>query len=92
MSLRFEWHDEKAIANKKKRGITFEEASAVFRDSYSITIFDPAHSSIEERFITLGMSNKNRLIVVVHTDRHNTLRIISARKAAKNEIKQYRLK
>ena len=89
MSLRFEWHDKKAIANKKKHGITFEEASTVFGDFFSITIYDPAHSVAEERFITIGMSDRNRVIVVVHTDRHNTIRIISARKAAKNEIKQY---
>jgi uncharacterized protein len=89
MSLRFEWHDKKAIANKRKHGIAFEEASTVFGDSYSMTIYDPAHSVTEERFITIGMSDKHRLIVVVHTDRHNTIRIISAHKAVKNEIKQY---
>jgi hypothetical protein len=89
MSLRFEWHDKKATANKGKHGITFEEASTVFGDSFSLTIYDPAHSVAEERFITIGMSDRNRLIVVVHTDCHNTIRIISARKAVKNEIKQY---
>jgi len=90
MSLRFEWHDKKAIANRKKHGIAFEEASTVFGDSFSITIYDSVHSVAEERFITIGMSDRNRLIVVVHTDRYNTIRIISARKAVKNEIEQYK--
>ena len=90
MSLRFEWHDRKAVANRRKHGIAFEEASTVFGDSFSITIYDPVHSIAEERFITIGMSNRNRLIVTVHTDRNNTIRIISARRAAGQEIKQYK--
>ena len=90
MSLRFEWHDRKAVANRRKHGIAFEEASTVFGDSFSITIYDPVHSIAEERFITIGMSNRNRLIVTVHTDRNNTIRIISARRAAGKEIKQYK--
>ena len=89
MSLRFEWHEKKALTNKRKHGITFEEASTVFGDFFSMTIYDPSHSTAEERFITLGMSDRNRLVVVVHTDRHHTIRIISARKAVKNEMRQY---
>jgi uncharacterized DUF497 family protein len=61
MSLRFEWHDKKAIANKRKHGITFEEASTVFGDSFSITIYDPAHSTAEERFITIGTSDRTQV-------------------------------
>jgi len=89
MVLRFEWHDKKARLNKRKHGIAFEEASSVFGDPLSLTIYDPAHSIAEERFTTIGASFVGRLVVVVHTDRKGVIRIISARKATKNETKQY---
>ncbi len=91
MALRFEWHNKKALLNKRKHRITFEEASTVFEDSLSLTIPDPAHSVCEDRFITIGTSARNRLIVVVHTDRYDVIRIISARRAVRNERKQYEL-
>lgn len=89
MALQFEWDSKKAQSNKKKHGITFEEASTIFGDLLSITIADPAHSIGEDRFITIGRSINDKLIVVVHTDRDDIIRIISARKAARNEKKQY---
>jgi len=89
MALRFEWDSKKAQANSRKHGITFEEASTIFGDPLSITIPDPAHSIGEDRFITIGTSVNNKLIVVVHTDRDDIIRIISARKAIRNEIRQY---
>lgn len=89
MALRFEWDSRKARLNRKKYGITFEEAATIFSDFLSLTIPDPAHSINEERFITMGTSFKNRLIVVVHTDFYGIIRIISARKATANERKQY---
>ena len=91
MILRFEWNHKKALLNIRKHGITFEEASTVFGDSLSLSIPDQYHSIGEDRFITIGTSAKGRLVVVVHTDRHDIIRIISARKAAKNERNQYEL-
>jgi len=87
--LIFEWDEKKASQNVKKHGVSFEEAATVFGDPFSITIYDPLHSKDEDRFVILGLSNKNRLLVVVHTDRYNKIRIISARKATKRERKQY---
>jgi len=89
MSLRFEWDSKKAQSNRRRHGITFEEASTIFGDPLSITIHDPAHSIGEDRFITIGTSVNDKLIVVVHTDRNDIIRIISARKATKNERRQY---
>ena len=89
MALQFEWHSKKALANKRKHGITFEEASTIFGDPVSLTIYDPVHSIDEVRFITIGTSARNRIIVAVHTYRGSIVRIISARKATGNEIKQY---
>jgi uncharacterized protein len=91
VTLRFEWNRKKALLNIRKHGITFEEASTVFGDSLSLSIPDPYHSIGEDRFITIGTSVKGRLVVVVHTDRQDIIRIISARKAAKNERNQYEL-
>lgn len=87
--LSFEWDTEKAIANKQKHGVSFEEASTVFGDSFSLTIHDPLHSENEDRFVVIGISYKNRLLVVVHTERNDHIRIISARKATKNERLKY---
>ncbi len=89
MSLQFEWDSRKAGSNLKKHGISFEEASTVFADPESLTIRNPYHSSQEVRFITLGFSFKARLLVVVHTDRDDWIRIISARRATKHERNQH---
>ena len=75
--------------NFEKHGITFDEASTVFKDTLSLTIEDPLHSYDEERLVLIGMSYKNRLLVVVHTEREESIRIISARKALKRERKYY---
>lgn len=90
MALRFEWDGKKALSNERKHGITFEEASTIFGDPLSITIHDPAHSIGEDRFITIGTSANDRLVVVVHTDYDDTIRIISARTATRSEIRQYK--
>jgi uncharacterized DUF497 family protein len=87
--LLFEWDPNKAAQNIRKHGVSFEEAATAFGDPLSITIFDPLHSIDEDRFVLIGMSNRNRLLVVVHTDRNDRIRIISARKATKKEKKQY---
>jgi len=89
MPLSFEWNENKARANLAKHGVSFEEASTVFGDPMSITIPDPAHSQAEDRWIILGHSQRGRLLVVVHTERGDNLRIISARAAARRERKQY---
>ena len=92
MALQFEWDSRKARSNKNKHRITFEQACTIFGDSLSRTIVDPTHSGTEDRFITIGTSISDKLIVVVHTDSDETIRIISARKATKNEKQQYEQK
>ena len=87
--LLFEWNEDKARTNIKIHGISFDEASTVFGDTFSLTIYDPLHSDKEDRFVLIGNSHKNRLLVVVHTERENKIRIISARKTTKKERKQY---
>lgn len=87
--MQFEWDQAKARSNKTKHRVDFGEAATVFGDDLSITIKDPQHSFSEERFVTIGMSAQGRLLVVVHTDRGDTVRIISARRATKQERMQY---
>jgi hypothetical protein len=82
---------QKALLNIRKHRITFEEASTIFGDSLSLTIPDPYHSIGEDRFITIGTSARDRIIVVVHAEHRDVIRIISARKATKNERNQYEL-
>ena len=89
MGLRFEWDDTKAHSNLAKHSISFEEASTVFGDVNSITIADPVHSLSEERYVILGQSYKGKLMVVVHTERGENIRIISARAANRKERKDY---
>ena len=85
MALSFEWNEKKAGTNLKKHGVSFEEATTVFGDTWSITIHDPLHSDEEDRLIIIGHSYRNRLIVVVHTERADKIRLISARPATKQE-------
>jgi uncharacterized protein len=90
MTLQFEWDENKAIANKIKHDVSFEEAKTVFYDSNSITIADTAHSSSqEERYIDIGLSGTGKLLVVVYTERGENIRIISCRKAQMKEQKKY---
>jgi len=87
--LIFEWDLKKAKTNLEKHGVSFEEASTAFKDTLSLTIDDPLHSSDEKRLILIGMSYDNCLLIVVHTERGDNIRIISARKATKKERKYY---
>jgi uncharacterized DUF497 family protein len=89
VSLKFEWDIRKAASNVRKHGITFEEASTVLSDFISITIPDPLHLDNEERFVTIGQSDKQRLLVVVHTEKGDVIRLISARQATVHERKRY---
>jgi len=87
--LRFEWGRAKATENLRKHNVSFEEAATVFRDTLSATGRDPDHSVDEERYITFGVSSRGRLLVVSHTERGDTIRIISARLMTKGERKIY---
>ncbi len=90
-NLSFEWDNNKAKSNEVKHGITFEEAKTVFYDTDARVIPDPDHSITENRFIILGISHSVRILIVVHCYSQNdsVIRIISARKAGKNEQKTY---
>jgi len=85
VALTFEWDSRKARSNLSKHGISFEEASTIFGDSFSLTVSDPDHSITERRYITVGRAFSGNLLVVVHTDRGNNIRIISARRASRRE-------
>ena len=87
--MEFEWDPRKADGNFRKHGVSFVEAGTVFGDDFATTVPDPDHSLDEERFITIGWSNRRRLLIVSHTDRGNRVRIISARELTKSERKDY---
>ena len=89
MALVFEWDDGKAGQNIKKHGVSFEEAATVFGDPLSLTIIDPSHSDHEERFVIIVESIQRHLLVVVHTERGDNIRIISARVATPHERRTY---
>jgi len=80
---------KQARRNLEIHRVSFDEASTAFKDTLSLTIHDPLHSDEEDRFILIGNSYKNRLLVIVHLEMENRIRIISARKATKKERKQY---
>ncbi|MBU6260706.1 MAG: BrnT family toxin [Burkholderiales bacterium] len=90
-SLRFDWDPKKAAANRLKHGVSFEDAQTVFADERARLIDDPDHSEDEDRFILLGLSSTLRLLVVAHCYRSegNVIRIISARKATREEQADY---
>lgn len=90
MQLEFDWDAAKSKSNKKKHGISFEEAQTVFADPNARLIADPDHSDDEDRFVLLGMSEQLHVLVVCHCYREdNHIRIISAQKAKRKEIKTY---
>ncbi len=89
MPLLFQWHRKKAKRNLREHGVSFEEAKTVFLDPLSSTIGDPDHSDEEDRFITVGVSSRQRVLVVVHCDRRRAVRIISARRADRAERRDH---
>jgi hypothetical protein len=89
MALTFKWDGKKAKQNVRKHSVSFEEATTVFMDTLSLTIADPIHSDYEERFIIIGESIQGRLLVVVHTENNDNIRIISARIAKSSERRTY---
>ena len=90
-SLRFEWDEAKNASNRRKHGVSFEEAETVFADEGALLIDDPEHSGAEDRFVLLGLSARLRALVVCHCLREEDalIRIISARKADRSERAQY---
>ena len=84
-----EWDPRKAAANFRKHGISFHEAGSVLSDTLSTTFPDPEHSIDERRNVTIGTSANGRILVVVHTDRAGTVRLISARRATSRERRFY---
>lgn len=90
MTLTFEWDEAKATENLRKHGVGFDEAKTVFGDHLSLTIADTQHSAGEGRYIDIGMSVRQRLLVVVYTEKAtNKIRIISSRRATKAEQREY---
>jgi uncharacterized protein len=87
--MRFTWDENKAATNLIKHGISFPEATTVFGDPLSDTYPDPDHSVDEQRFITRGMSERGKILVVSHTDDGELVRVISAREATYGERKSY---
>ena len=94
MNYNFEWDVQKAVINELKHKVSFESAATIFHDPRALTIYDRKHSDFEDRWITSGIAGNKSILVVVHTyvetdDESVIIRIISARKATKKEIKQY---
>ncbi len=87
--MNIEWDPRKAKSNVKKHGGSFEEAATALSDPLATTGADPDHSITEDRFVTFGVSEMGRLLVVSHTEKTETIRIISARKATKGERELY---
>jgi len=89
MPLTFEWDLRKARSNFAKHGVGFEEATTIFGDPLALTIPDPDHSLMERRYITMGKAFTGKLLVVVHTERSDNIRLISARRASRRERSYY---
>jgi uncharacterized protein len=87
--MEFEWNPEKAALNLQKHGVSFSEAATVFNDPLSTTFPDPDHSVGESRYVIIGLSRFGQLLVVSHTDRGEKIRIISTRKATRQEQRFY---
>lgn len=85
----FEWDEDKAARNLDKHGVSFHEAETVFGDTLGSTYPDVFHSEVEQRWITIGMSEDHRILVVAHTEEGESVRIISAREATRKERKFY---
>lgn len=89
--IKFDWDPLKAKGNKKNHGVSFDEAKSVFYDDFARQFYDEAHSEQEARFLLLGVSNTSRILLICHCEvgDKNTIRIISARKATRNERQLY---
>jgi uncharacterized protein len=89
MKLTFEWDEVKAKENLKKHGMSFEEGKTIFNDSFLFTFQDIEHSVNEERYINIGLSANVRILIVIHTERQEKIRIVSCRKATARERRFY---
>lgn len=87
--MEFRWDENKAATNLSKHGVSFDEAKTVFEDAFYVDFYDPDHSHEEFRYIIVGQSENGHLLVVSYTERGNTIRLISARKATSSERKAY---
>ncbi|MYC74199.1 BrnT family toxin [Candidatus Poribacteria bacterium] len=87
--MEFEWDKNKAASNLSKHGVSFDEARTIFDDIFYIDFYDPDHSDDEQRYIIVGQSTQNHLLVVSYTERGNAIRLISARKATRKERETY---
>jgi uncharacterized protein len=87
--MEFEWNPDKAELNHEKHDVSFEEAATVFNDPLSLTFPDPEHSIEESRYVIIGVSRFGQFLIVAHTDRGDKVRIISARKATRQERRFY---
>jgi uncharacterized protein len=87
--VRFKWDPQKAAKNVEKHGVTFQEASTVFRDPLSATAYDPDHSVLDRRYVTIGVSQRGRLLMIAHSEQEDAIRLISARVATKQERRIY---
>jgi len=85
----FEWDPAKARLNRRKHGVTFQEAASVFGDALSLTYSDPDQSDSERRFMTMGSSSAGRILIIAHTEFNDSIRVISAREASKHEKRHY---
>jgi hypothetical protein len=89
MKLTFEWDEVKSKVNLQKHKVSFEEGKTIFNDTFLFTFPDNVHSSNEDRFINIGLSANGLILVLTHTERQDTIRIISCRKATARERKFY---
>lgn len=87
--MQFEWNENKAASNLLKHGVSFEEAQTVFDDPFYVDFYDPDHSEAEERYLIVGQSNRERLLIVSYTERRNSIRLISAREVTRTERAAY---
>jgi hypothetical protein len=87
--MKYEWDEHKAVANRKKHGVSFEEAETVFNDPLYVDFYDPDHSDSEHRYIIIGESCRKRLLFVAYAERGKVVRLISAREATPAERKGY---
>ena len=90
--MEFDWDPHNALHNLRKHGVAFQEAATIFADMFAMTYPDPDHSRDEDRFITIGLSKQNRLLIIAHTEREGVTRLISAREVTRTERKLYETK
>jgi uncharacterized DUF497 family protein len=89
MGYLFEWDPKKAEQNARKHAVTFDEATTAFGDPFALLMYDPDHSLDEERYLLLGMSSQQRLLVVAFAERPQRTRLVSARRATRGERRRY---